>query len=102
MNLQIDPRISQNIQINRDLPQPEKAKDLKKLRESARELEAMYMFEVFKSMRKSVPEDGLIKTPSSTKMFQEMLDMEIARKSAEGPGMGIGKAIYNQLKKNIK
>lgn len=102
MNIQIDPRITQSIHFNKEVPNPGQAKNLKKLRESARELEAMYVYEMYKSMRKNVPDYGILKTSSSTKMFQEMLDMEMARKSAEGSGMGIGEAIYNQLKKNIK
>ncbi len=35
-------------------------------------------------------------------MFQEMLDMEMARNGAEGDGIGIGEAMYEQLKDTVR
>tara|TARA_Y100000589_G_C26816375_1_gene492018 strand:- start:58 stop:366 length:309 start_codon:yes stop_codon:yes gene_type:complete len=102
MNLQIDPRIVQSVaSATQQNPQPNKAKNDKQLRESTREFEAMYIFETYKAMRKSIPESGLIEKSFSTKMFQEMLDMEMARSTASGEGMGLGKAMYEQLKDKI-
>lgn len=99
MNLKIDPGIIQSLsKTNQQLPNPEKAKNHHELRESARELEAMYIHEAYKAMRKTIPENGLIANSSSTKMFQEMLDQEMARKAAAGDGLGLGKAIFEQLK----
>ncbi len=99
MNLKIDPGIIQSVSsASQDLPNPKKTKNHQELRESARELEAMYIFEAYKAMRKTVPENGLIEKSTSTKIFQEMLDMEMARKAAAGDGMGLGKAIFEQLK----
>ena len=81
---------------------PKKAKSHKQLRESTRELEAMYIYEAYKAMRKNIPDNGLIKKSSGEKMFQEMLDLEMARKAAAGNGMGLGEAMYQQLKDKIK
>lgn len=81
---------------------PKKAKSHKQLRESTRELEAMYIYEAYKAMRKNIPDNGLIKKSSGEKMFQEMLDLEMARKAAAGKGMGLGEAMYQQLKDKIK
>lgn len=100
MNLKIDPGIIQSVSsANQKLPNPHKTKNHEELRESARELEAMYINEAYKAMRKTIPENGLIEKSTSSKMFQEMLDMEMARKAAAGDGMGLGKAIFEQLKK---
>ncbi len=102
MNLQIDPRIVQSVATaNQQGQSPDKAKNDKQLRESTREFEAMYIFEVYKAMRKSVPENGLIEKSFSTQMYQEMLDMEMAKNTAAGEGMGIGKAMYEQLKDKL-
>ena len=81
---------------------PKKAKSHKQLRDSTRELEAMYVYEAYKAMRKNIPDNGLIKKSSGEKMFQEMLDLEMARKAAAGSGMGLGEAMYQQLKDKIK
>ena len=50
------------------------------------------------SMRKSIPESGLFETDMADTLYQEMLDMEMAKQTAAGEGMGIGKAMYEQLK----
>ncbi len=102
MNIKIDPRISESISVTKTSTPPSQAKNLKDLRESTREFEAIYINEMYKAMRKSVPEDGLFKTDSATKMYQEMMDMELARTTANGKGMGLGEAMFDQLKDKIK
>ncbi len=103
MNIKPDPRIMNSVaSAAAQNPSPDKAKSLKQLRESTRELEAMYIYEAYKAMRKNVPENGLIKKSSGEKMFQEMLDLEMARKAASGKGMGLGESMYQQLKNKVK
>lgn len=80
----------------------QKEKQLKALRESTREFEALYINEMFKAMRKTVPEDGLFKKDMTTNMFQEMMDMEMARETAKGKGIGLGLAMYEQMKGPIE
>ncbi len=75
-----------------------KTHKLQKLRQSCREFEAIYVNEMYKSMRKSIPESGLFEKDMADTLYQEMLDMEMARETAKGDGMGIGKAMYEQLK----
>ena len=103
MNIHNDPRIAHSAAsaANRTIPQV-KTKNLQQLRQSTREFEALYIFEVYKSMRKNVPDGGLIQKSFSTELFQEMLDMEMARTAASGEGMGIGKKMYDQLKDHVK
>lgn len=79
-----------------------KEKQLKALRESTREFEALYVNEMFKAMRKTIPEDGIFKKDMTTKMFQEMMDMEMARETAKGEGIGLGLAMYEQMKTPIE
>lgn len=102
MNIKPDPRVALSIaSANQSQASPDKAKTLKKLRDSTREFEAMYIYEAYKSMRKTIPDGGLIRKSSGEKMFQEMLDMEMARSAASGEGMGIGRAMFDQLKTKI-
>ncbi|PID76630.1 MAG: hypothetical protein CSB24_05680 [Deltaproteobacteria bacterium] len=75
-----------------------KERQLHSLRESTREFEAIYINEMFKAMRKTIPETGLFSKSMSTEMFQEMMDMELARQTAQGDGIGLGLAMYNQMK----
>ncbi len=102
MNLKIDPRITASINRTNPATPPDKTKNLEQLRESAREFESIYINEMYKAMRKNIPENGLVKKDLATKMYQEMLDMEMAKATSQGKGMGLGEAIYQQLKDKIK
>ncbi len=95
MNFKIDPRTvtSQTTQPNHD----KKARDLESLRESSREFETLFVMEMFKAMRKAVPEGGLFEKSMSTEIFQDMIDMETAKSATRGPGLGLATAMYNQM-----
>lgn len=77
--------------------QDRKAKDLESLRESSREFESILVMEMYKAMRKTIPEGGLFPKSIATDLYQEMFDMEMARQTASGPGIGIGEAMYRQM-----
>lgn len=99
MDFKIDPRIltspSTQPNVNR------KTKDLESLRESSREFETLFVMEMCKAMRKAVPEGGLFEKSQSTEIFTEMLDMETAKATTQGKGLGIAEAMYNQMAKLV-
>ncbi len=100
MDFKIDPRI-----LTSPITQPNidrKSKDLHSLRESSRDFEAMFVMEMFKAMRKTVPDGGLFEKNQATEIYTEMLDTEIAKASTQGKGFGIGEAMYNQMAGLIK
>ncbi len=78
--------------------QQKKQRDLHELREYTREFEAIYINELFKAMRKTVPEGGLIEKNLATEIYEETLDMELARSASAGSGIGIGEAMFEQLR----
>ncbi len=101
MNLNIDPQfITKPPSLSQDKIDKQNT-DLKALREKTREYEAIFINELYKSMRKTIPESGLFEKDMSSEVFKEMLDMEYARLTAKGDGMGIGEAMYQQLKTHI-
>jgi len=95
MDFKIDSRtiLSHSTQSSTD----RKTRDLASLKQSCRDFEALYAMEMFKAMRKTVPDGGLVKKNSATEMFQEMLDMETAKAATNGPGLGIATAMYEQM-----
>lgn len=100
MNLKIDPRTLIPGSTQQKPADTKQAKELQSLRHTCREFEAIYVNEMYKSMRKTVPESGIFeKKGMAEEVYREMLDMEMARKTASGDGMGIGKAMYQQLYK---
>jgi len=63
----------------------------------ARQFEAVYVQMMLKSMRDTVPEGGLL-GDSSTRMYQDMLDGQLAVSLSEkGDGIGLAKVIERQL-----
>ncbi|EKD36191.1 MAG: hypothetical protein ACD_75C01607G0002 [uncultured bacterium] len=104
MDFKIDPRIrtshasSHATQPNVD----KKAKDLKSLRESSREFETLLVMEMLKAMRKAVPEGGLFEKDMASETFTEMLDMETAKATTRGKGLGIAEMMYNQMAELIE
>ncbi len=95
MDFKLDPRI-----LISPATQPSsnrKARDLQALKESSQQFEALYVMEMMKAMRKSIPEGGLFEKSMATEIFQEMTDMETAKATSQGPGLGLATAIYNQM-----
>ncbi len=97
MDYKIDPRIIIGSATNKNSIQNRNERDLKSLRESSREFETIYLNEMFKAMRKAVPDGGLIEKDSASEMYQEMLDGETAKAAASGKGLGLGQAMFEQM-----
>ena len=100
--MNIDPRTALSHALSQATPQEKKTRDLEQLRESCREFEAILVMEMYKSMRKAMPESGLLQKGMANDLYQEMFDMEIARQTAGGDGMGVGMAMYRQLADQIE
>lgn len=95
MDFKIDPRA---LVSNATMPTTtRKQRDLQSLKESSQEFEAIFVMEMFKEMRKTIPEGGLFEKNIATEIYQEMMDMETARAVAKGPGLGIADAMYKQM-----
>ena len=95
--MKIDPRTVLSHAMSPTAPEDRKAKDLVELRKSCQEFESILVQEMYKSMRKAVPESELFAHSMATDLYQEMFDAEIARKTADGKGIGIAEAMYRQL-----
>ena len=103
MNNPIDPRtVLSYSQHTEKTAQEKQQKTLASLRKSCQQFESVYLEEMFKAMRKSVPDSGVIKKGVATETYQEMLDTEMAKKASTGKGLGIGEAMYQQLHKQLK
>lgn len=95
MDFKIDPRI--HISHSTQNLQDRKSRDLESLKKTSQEFETMFVMEMYKAMRKAVPEGGLFEKSNATEMFQEMLDLEIAKESTKTRSLGIADAMYKQM-----
>lgn len=77
-------------------------KDKKKLKEACDEFESMMLSMVFKEMKKSIPDDGLIQKTTADEIFDEMYIDEVSKKAASQGSVGISKLLYNSLLKRME
>ena len=76
------------------------AKD-RKLRAAAADFEAIFLSLMLSQMRKAVPKSGLFDGGQGEQVFQGLLDQEYTKRAAmRGEGLGIGKMVYEALKRS--
>ena len=69
-----------------------------KLRRATQELEGVFVQELFKAMRETVPEGGIVDGGPGEEMFASMMDQTISAEAASGWERGLGAALYRQLR----
>lgn len=75
----------------------------KKLKKAAADFEALYTFNLLKTMRRTIPSGGLIPRSQARETYEMMLDQQIAEAvSRKGRGMGLKQAVYNELTRNYR
>jgi soluble lytic murein transglycosylase-like protein len=72
------------------------------LRKAAKEFESVFLNQLMKAMRSTVPENKLFNSQGATKFYQQMYDQEIAKSLAgSGKGMGVADLIVRQFERNV-
>jgi len=69
----------------------------KHLLETCRDFEAIFLGELLKSMRKTVPQDGILGRSFGEDVFQSMLDEEYAKSMASTHSTGLAEILFRQL-----
>lgn len=67
------------------------------LRRACNDFEAIILRQMLKSMRDTVPKDGLFGQSYANEMYQGLHDAALADDMAHGKGMGLGELLYMQL-----
>ena len=68
-----------------------------KLKRACRDFEALFIGDMLKQMRKSVPKAGLLDSSPAMDIYRSMMDQKIAEKVANERGLGIGEMLFKQL-----
>lgn len=66
------------------------------LRAAAKQFEALFLQMALKAMRDATPKDSMFDS-EQTRMYQSMLDQQLALEMSQGRGTGLSDAIYRQL-----
>lgn len=73
-----------------------KQDDPRALKEAARQFEAVFLQMMLKSMRATVPQDGMFES-EQTRFYQELLDSQLAQVMSAKGGTGLAAVIERQL-----
>ncbi len=101
MNPTIDPKILLSQSAPAPGTRPARGNDPEALRRVCQEFEAVLTQALFKGMRATLPTGGLIDKGMGTEVFEELMDVEIARQAARGQGLGIAEVLYRQLQGDL-
>lgn len=70
-----------------------------KLRDTAVQLEGMFVTQLYQAMRTTIPDDGLIAGGSGEAMFTGLMDEHLAAETPRGwGGHGLAEALVRQLR----
>lgn len=78
-------------------PTPDQAR----LRKAAHDLEAVFVNELFKAMRATVPQEGILAQDPGQELFTGVLDQRLAELYGERARGGLGEALYRQLSRRL-
>ncbi len=67
------------------------------LAKACRDFEAIFLQSLFKGMRSTAIKGGLFEKGNDQEMFQDLMDMELARSAAAQNMLGIGRALFRDL-----
>ncbi len=81
---------------------PAPPKDSADLRKTAEGLEGVFVQQMYKAMRETVPEDGLLPNSGGEEMFTGLLDEHLAADTPKQWNHGLSEAIYRQLHKQLE
>ncbi len=96
----MDPKIDTSdilSQVSSQVKATARDRDPVKLREKAQEFEAIFIQQMFKEMRKTIPQEGLIESDNATETYNQLQDMEAARLAARQGGIGLAELMMQQL-----
>lgn len=81
----------------RQKPDVARDREKKQMREAAAGMESMFLNQMFKAMRDTVPEDSMSLENPATKIYRSMMDGEIADRTARSNSVGLADQIVAYL-----
>lgn len=78
---------------------PPQGANKESLQKTAQEFEAIFVQQMFKEMRRTIPDGGLLPKGNAEEIFTSMQDMEAARQLTAHGGIGLGTMLSEQMRK---
>ncbi len=93
--------VRQQLHELRPSKQGDKAVEDTKARKACQDFEAVFIGQLWKQMRASVPKDGILDSKEQ-EQYVSMFDQEISVKMARSGGIGLGDMLYSSLQDRLK
>jgi len=74
-----------------------KDRDEKKMKDACREFESLFVYQMLKEMRATVPKTGLFGGGRAEEVFTSMLDEQLSRELSREKGIGLSGLLLHQL-----
>jgi flagellar protein FlgJ len=68
-----------------------------KLEKACHDFEALFVKYMMQQMRETIPKNGLLGQSQAEKIYTGMLDDEVSKSVSRGRGLGLAKAMYEQM-----
>lgn len=76
--------------------------DEAKLKKACEDFESIFISQMLKEMRKSIPKSGLFDGGSEQDAYLSLFDEAFSKSIAQGGGIGLGKILYQNIMKQGK
>jgi len=90
--------VLKEITVNQSLMGSHKEAWNNRLKRACTEFESIFITYMLKSMRNTLPEDGLFGKTNEAKIVKSMFDEKLAIAIARGGGIGLGSILFEELK----
>jgi len=74
--------------------------DKQQMKQTAKDFEAIFVQQVFKGMRQTVPDGGLLPRGQAEEIYSDLQDMEAAKQFTNHGGIGLAEMLLEQMQKN--
>jgi flagellar protein FlgJ len=71
-----------------------------RLRKACADFESLFIYYMFKTMHKTVPESGLLNKISGKDTYEMMMDQKVSEDLSKKGGLGLQKMLFNQINKS--
>lgn len=72
-----------------------------RLQKTAQEFEAIFVQQMFKEMRRTIPTGGLLPRGNAEEIFTSLQDQEAARQLTTHGGIGLARIVAEQMRKDL-
>lgn len=74
---------------------------LRRLKEACENFESLFIYQMLKSMRSAIKEEGFLGATHEKSIYYSMFDEKISEVVSKGDGIGLGRILFNKLKDGL-